>query len=663
MSSIGNLVVKIGADISGIRKDSKRGADALGGMQRSTAALGTALKALAIGLVVRKLSSMVKESLAAIDANAKLARQLGGTINGLQGLKLAASEAGVSSGALRTAAEMLNRRLGEVARRGAGEAANALKRLGLDARELSQMDLDERMATIADAMRDAGLSSQGMADILGQLGIRQAELVRLMLDGGDAIRAGKVAIDEMGLSLTELDAAKVEAANDAMDRVRMASKAISQQLAVALSPILTVISKKFLSLTGDTAAVQSAVKTMVDVAVTGFGFIGDAIRGVHIVFKTLELAGWAWGTAYIEIFRFVAKGISWLIDKGIDKANELIEAFNLLPGIDITPVALTRDSKFMKGLDDLSAGMRATVKDVFGQLQELATKEWPSSQAKKFLAEVQAAAEAAAVAVVETRNQISGGEGGGGPTEAEAKEEQKMRERLERQLEILREHSMTTEELENARHASRLEQLNAALEAELVTLADFARISEGIEKKHMDALAEIRKKGLKKTQDLTFSSVASGVKQITGMLANLTASAARENKTMFDVHKAFAIADAAVSGAMGVAQTMGAYPFPVNVAFAAAHGAMAAAQIGIIASKQFEGGNRSVAAPAPAVPATGGGGAGTTTTGAGGGGITGGRGQLTQINLEGDNFSRSTVLSLIEQINEAVGDGARIEIQ
>jgi hypothetical protein len=659
MSSIGSLVVKIGADISGIRRESKRGADSLGSMQRSTAALGTALKALAIGLVVRKLTSMVKASLSAIDANAKLARQLGGTINGLQGLKLAASEAGVSEGALTTASEMLNRRLGEVARRGAGEAHNALVRLGLDARELSAMDLDERMATIADAMQDAGLSSQGMADVLGQLGVRQGQLVRLMIDGGDAIRAGTVAIDEMGLSLTELDAAKVEAANDAMDRVKMASKAISQQLAVALSPVLTVISKKFLDMAGDTDEVKSAVETAVKFAVTGFGFVGDAIRGVHLVLKTLELAGWAWGTAYVEIFRFVLKGISWLIDKGIGKANELIEAFNLLPGIDITPIALTRDSKFMKGLDDLSENMRATVVDVFGQLKTLATEEWPSEKARKLFAEIQAAAQAAAIEVTRSRREIMDAAGGAGPTEDEEKEAEKLRERLAKQLEILREHSLTAEALENERHARRLEQLNAALEAEMLTRAEFGTIVEGLEKKHMDALASIRGRGLQKVQSITASSVASGVKQITGMLASMTASAARENKTMFDVHKAFAIADAVISGAQGVAMTYGSLPFPINIPFAAAHAALAAAQVGIIASKQFEGGGSAVAAPPPAIPAIGGGGA---PAGAAAGGVTGGQGQLVQLNLEGDVFSRNSILGFIEQINDAVADGARIEV-
>jgi hypothetical protein len=660
---IGSLIVRIGADISGIQRNSARGAQALGGMERRARGLGIAIKAIAFGLVARKITSMVKESMAAIDAQAKLSRQLGGTIDSLQGLQLAASEAGVSSGALVKASEMLNRRLGEAARKGAGEAYDALRRLDLSARDLSRMDLDERMATISDAMVSAGMSTQEMADTLGQLGIRQGEFTRLMIDGGAAIRNARTAIDKMGLSLSEVDAAKVEAANDAMGRVKLASKAIARQLTVALSPVLTAIANQFVDAAADSGELKNSVQKVVEVGIKGFGLVGNVMRGVHLVLKTLELAGWAWATAYVEIFRAVAKVVSFFVDLGIGKVNELIEALNQIPGVDVTPVALTRDSKFMKGLDDLSENMRATTADVFNQLRALATEEWPSEKAEKFFREVQAAAQDAAIKVTESRRQLQefGGAGEGASEQAQ-KEAQALRDRLASQLEILREHAMTETELENARFSERLTQLGAALDAELITRQEFNSISEGIERKHMEAMARIRKKGMERVQTVSVMSMASGVKQITGMLMGLTSSMARENRTMFDLHKAFAIADAAVSGAMGVAKTIGAYPFPINLGFAAAHAAMAAGQIAMIAAKQFEGGSRSVMAPAPAATSSGGRGGGPATGQGAAGGITGGGAQAVSLSLEGEFFSRSSVLGLIDQINEAVADGAVITV-
>lgn len=667
--SIGSLIVKIGADITGIRRGASKGAQSLKGLEGATKTLGTALKGLAIGLTARELVSMVNGAMKAIDATAKLSRQLGGTIDGLQGLRLAAADAGVNTDSLKSSMEALNEKLGEAARAGAGEAYEALKRLGLSARELGAMDLDERMAAIADAIREAGLSSQGTQDALAKMGVTQGELVLLMQSGGEAIRAARQEIEDLGLSLSDVDAAKVEAANDAMERVKLASTAVAQRLAVALSPVITEISNQFIDAAKDAEGLRGTVDKVVKAGVLGLGYLGDAVRGVHLVFKTVELAGWDLGTTIVKVFQGGVVAISSLVDSAIGEINGLIAAMNMMPGIDITPIALMSDGKFMTALDELAKNFQATSDDVFQQLKTLATTEWPSDKAKALFNELVAASEAAARDVVENRRRImdlNGDGDGDDPTERERKEAERLRERLSSQLNILREHAMTAEQLENERHNRRLDQLKQALDQELVALDEFTTISEGLERRHMEALERIRKDGMDRVQDVSASSVAAGVKQITGMLSGLTSSMASENKTMFDIHKGFAIADALISGAQGVAQTMGAYPMPWGLPFVVAHAAMAAAQVGIIASQQFRGGGRAVSAAASyGGGASAGGGprsTGPAAANGGGSGVSGGAGQLVQIGLTGDTFSRASVLSLIEEINEAVADGARIAV-
>ena len=83
------------------------------------------------------------------------------------------------------------------------------------------------------------------------------------------------------------------------------------------------------------------------------------------------------------------------------------------------------------------------------------------------------------------------------------------------------------------------------------------------------------------------------------------------------------------------------------------------ARIAQISSQQFQrggsGGATSVATGSGGAPApTGGGGAG------GGGG--GGGAQSVNISLVGETFGRTQVRDLIEEINEAVADGARLRI-
>jgi len=96
---------------------------------------------------------------------------------------------------------------------------------------------------------------------------------------------------------------------------------------------------------------------------------------------------------------------------------------------------------------------------------------------------------------------------------------------------------------------------------------------------------------LESQNELRINSVVQSAEQITGMLSSITASAAKENKAMFDAHKAFAIADALISGATGVARTLGSYPMPWALIPAAAHAAIAGAQVAAIASQQFTGGS------------------------------------------------------------------------
>ncbi len=74
-----------------------------------------------------------------------------------------------------------------------------------------------------------------------------------MRNGGDAIRNASKEVKDFGLSLSAIDAAKVEAANDAMDRVGLATEAVQNRIAVELSPIITAMANKFNDATKEAA--------------------------------------------------------------------------------------------------------------------------------------------------------------------------------------------------------------------------------------------------------------------------------------------------------------------------------------------------------------------------------------------------------------------------
>lgn len=79
-------------------------------------------------------------------------------------------------------------------------------------------------------------------------------------------------------------------------------------------------------------------------------------------------------------------------------------------------------------------------------------------------------------------------------------------------------------------------------------------------------------------------------KHVTGQLATQLQGAAKNSKKMFAMQKAAGIANALISTYQGAAKSMSAYPFPLNVAMAAASVAAGMAQVSAIRSQSFDGG-------------------------------------------------------------------------
>jgi len=139
-------------------------------------------------------------------------------------------------------------------------------------------------------------------------------------------------------------------------------------------------------------------------------------------------------------------------------------------------------------------------------------------------------------------------------------------------------------------------------------------------------------------------------------LTAMTAGVARENRAMFEINKAAAMASAVVNTAQGVTKALAAYPPPLSFAMAAAQAVAGAAQIAAISKTKFGSGTAPSQAATPATPVApvGGGGGGS------GGSPTGG-----VLRLEGAGpdalLTPRMVKTLVERVSEHVRDGGRVE--
>ena len=174
-----------------------------------------------------------------------------------------------------------------------------------------------------------------------------------------------------------------------------------------------------------------------------------------------------------------------------------------------------------------------------------------------------------------------------------------------------------------------------------------------MEKDFGDKLKALRMKTLTDVQRFNQASFETQAKTVFGELANITAGVAKENRAMFEINKVSGIANAIISAHEGISKTLSAYPYPLNIGMAAAHAAAAFAQVNAIRSQSFSSGASSAPSLAGGTPATpvspvGGSGVASANTG----------GTVLNVALNGDNFSREQVYNLIEQIGDAVANGA-----
>lgn len=251
----------VSVDITGDDTNLTRALDRARGSLRAFATAGAA----AIGAASGALVVMTGRALQTIDAQAKLARAVGGTTAAMQGLQRAADRAGVQHSELAAASTRLNQRLGEMIARGTG-AEDTFEALGLTAQQLANMDIDERFAALADAMNAAGMSSQEMSYHLRELGIRQSSVITLIQGGGDAIRRSREMVEQFGVAVSEVDAAAIERANDAMQEVGRVFEGLANQLAVRIAPYLEQFSNSFTQLAQDGGPLRDAVDQVVDSA-------------------------------------------------------------------------------------------------------------------------------------------------------------------------------------------------------------------------------------------------------------------------------------------------------------------------------------------------------------------------------------------------------------
>ena len=654
---LGKLTAIISAQIDEFERNMDRASGKLDTMGESgkrggdKASAGMAVLSKAAGVAVVAVQAVAAAAVAAgtafvalgakgmklADEQAKLARQIGTTQRQIAILTEAGGLAGISATELRTNMERLTRSLGDATTKG-GPVADALERIGLNARDLAMMDTDEQMRAIAGAL-DTLRSRTEQASVAQELFGRSGQKMLVFFDDADANldRATK-RVDAFGLALSEVETDRIEAANDAMSSIQSVITGIANRIAAQFAPVLEHIALKFEEVALDTEGFKDVVDGVFDFVIKGAGFVADSIEAIRRVFASVRYAGVVMGNAVIKVFSEIILGISNLVDWGIGKINTLIEATNKLPFINIELIKPTAESDFIKRVNTMADTSEEKLKEAWEDIQNVWSNEWPSEWLNSFMSQLDKASSfAGSVKNPFTVPSVEDDDTGGGLVPEVD---------YDSELDKIREFLMDEQELLGKRFADRKALLDEALEKEKVTQEEHNELMKGLTEQYENDITDIEKKAQEERNQLMLSAGTMMANNLISIYSNLVDATEKEGKRNFQLQKAASIAQAVVDGiSAGISsyKTGAAIGGPVvGAAFAATSAAATGAMIAKLASASYGGGSSaSVPTPSATTPAV--------------------QSQQTLL-VQGDFdssqlFSGSAVRDLIDKIGEAQKDG------
>ena len=230
--------------ISAVDKTKKGFGSVTSGLKKVTGAVFSMRTALVGVAGAAGFGLLVKSSLSATDSLAKTASKIGTTTEALSGLRYAADITGVATTTMDMALQRFTRRTAEAAK-GTGEAKGALQTLGISARELVNMPLDQRMLVLADAFSKQTNESEKLALAFKLFDSEGAALVNTLGLGREGLTELLGEARALGVVMSSDAAQGVEDANDALTKLKSLFKGVTDQTVARLAPAIETLATFF----------------------------------------------------------------------------------------------------------------------------------------------------------------------------------------------------------------------------------------------------------------------------------------------------------------------------------------------------------------------------------------------------------------------------------
>ncbi|WMM36565.1 tail length tape-measure protein 1 [Pseudoalteromonas phage PS_L5] len=575
-----------------------------------------------------------------------------------QKLAYGAKTMGIEQDKLADILKDVNDRVGDFGATGGGAMAdfftNIAPKVGVTYENFKKLSGKDALQLYVSSLEKANLSQADMTFYMEAMASDSTQLLPLLKNNGEAMGVMATEADNLGLALSDIDIAKVEQANKQLDKSSSIIGGALQDATVSLAPIITGISESLQDAAMKAGGFGATFDKVIDGAASVIGVFADGIRGIQVIIEGLNVA--FWGVAHVVnlAFKEASEGVDYFVNTTKNSINSVIEGLNML-GAEIPKLELA-NSAATNFLTDQAAASQQALTEAMNKFDELALKELPSESIKRWLAEVRASANEAAVAVAAASSgQQVGEEGGGGSTGGLNDDEKK---KLQEKVEAIRQSNLSEVEALKEKFALEAEVLAQARLNNIGSEEEFQQQMVAISQKYADEKTAIEQKAKDKQKaidDIANKQKINSAKTIFGGLSSLMNT---ESRKLFEIGKTAALAnslinayEAVTSAYKGGLKVSGGNPV-VGAAFAAAAGAAQFATIQSIQSQSFsKGGAGSSQSYSNGLPVT-------NTQEAGGGQPSS---RQVNISLTGSSFGAGSIRDLIGEINEAVGDGVNLK--
>lgn len=342
------------------------------------------------GVALAATAAMVGTQRQLIDNLAKTSDRLNIQTEDLQGLRHITELSGESTETLDKSLEKMVRTLGE-AQIKSSAGGDAIEALGLNLDDIAKMSADEQFIKIGGAIsqvNDRTIQASLSADIFGRNGIK---LLNVFDQGEDAMRAASEEIAAFGGAITRIDAAKVEIANDQLQRTGIVTGQLAQQVTVQLAPIISGVANEFLNVARESGGMAEMVGKAIDFSARVVGVFADGVHALNILWQVGKVAVLGWAKFVVTAMKPAAEAVNWLSNKVAEFLGE-------------STVPFTESA-----LGVLSEGIDKEFNRSVQDMHDLLAEPLPSDEIEQWVETVESKAQEAAEIVAEKATDMSVG--------------------------------------------------------------------------------------------------------------------------------------------------------------------------------------------------------------------------------------------------------------